>query len=267
MFFYLSKIFWLLANPSNLFLIVLTVGVFLLWGRKSYKTGRRIITFCVLVGLFISFVPVAVPMRGLLENRFPALTQFPENITGVVIAGGIIDPVVSQQRGQASVGGAVERLLALVELGQRYPDAKIIFSAGSGDPLQQQLKEAHYVGPLLQRMGFDPSRVIYEDQSRNTVENAINTYAIAAPKPGETWLLVTSAFHMPRAYATFRKAGWRITPYPVDFNVTQDAEWTVGFNFANLSIFSGIFHEYLGLLFYRLSGKTDTLFPAPETVS
>ena len=70
---------------------------------------------------------------------------------------------------------------------------------------------------MLERLGLAAGRVIYEERSRNTSENAEFSLAIARPQPGETWLLITSAFHMSRAVGSFRRAGWNVVPYPVDF--------------------------------------------------
>jgi len=263
MFFYLSKLFWFFANPANLFLILLMIGCLLLWTKRQLF-ARRLLTLVIVFGLFFSIVPLSSIMLTHLEDRFPATTFLPDHIDGVIVAGGVINPALSHARGSVAVGSSVERLLAIIELGNKYPQSKLIFSAGSGDPLQQELKEAHYVGAFLEQAGFDSTRVIYEDQARNTVENAELSYQIAQPKDGENWVLVTSAFHMPRAIGTFRHAGWKIIPYPVDYMTSPDKSWSLRFNLSGISRFSFVLHEYLGLLFYWLTGKTDTLYPGPD---
>ncbi len=264
MFFALSKIFWFLVNPGNVLLILLIIGVRLLWTRWR-RLGRGLVVAVAAVSLFLAVVPVGSWMFGALEDRFPPLNELPVQVDGIVVTGGVVDPVMSKDRGQAAVNGAVERLFEMAKLAERYPRAKMVFSGGSGDLLNQELKEAPLVVPLLRQLGVDPGRVIFEDQSRNTAENAVFSRRLAKPKPDETWLLITSAFHMPRTVGSFRQAGWRVTPYPVDYHTLGKGALPFHFNFnAGVGSLSRALHEYLGLLFYWLNGKTDELFPGPR---
>lgn len=264
MFFALSKILWFFVNPGNVLLLFLVLGVLLLWTRWR-RLGRGLVGTVAAAGLFLAVVPVGSWMFGVLENRFPPLSELPVRVDGIVVAGGVIDPVMSKDRGQAAVNGAVERILEMAKLAERYPRAKMVFSGGSGNLLNQELKEAPLVAPLLRRLGVDPGRVIFEDQSRNTVENAVFSRRLAKPKPGETWLLITSAFHMPRTVGSFRQAGWRVTPYPVDYRTRGQGALPFRFNFiGGVASLNSALHEYLGLLFYWITGKTNELFPGPE---
>jgi len=264
MFFELSKVFWFLAAPGNLFFLVLIVCGLLLWS-PWVKAGRALLSVLVGVGLFIAIVPVGSWIVWHLENRFPALEQLPDQIDGIVVAGGVIDPWISQARGQTAIGGAVERITAGSQLAVLFPAAKVIFSGGSGDILRQNLKEADYAAPIFQQLGVSAERVIFENQARNTVENAEVTYKIANPQPGETWVLVTSAFHMPRAMGTFRQAGWKIRAYPTDYSTYPQFKWQYGFDLlSGLGKLNQAAHEILGLIFYRVTGKTDAFFPAPR---
>jgi uncharacterized SAM-binding protein YcdF (DUF218 family) len=264
MFFVLSKILWFIAEPGNLFIIVLTLSGLLLWTPWK-RFGRGLMSFLIIAGLFFSVVPIGGWARWYFENRFPVIQELPTRVDGIVIAGGIIDPVTSQTRGQPVIGGAVERITAAVHLAKLFPDAKIIFSGGSGDLFNTEAKEADYVAPFFRQMGISPSRVIFENQARNTVENARITMAIAKPEPDETWVLVTSAFHMPRAMGTFRQAGWSIQAYPTDYSSGPEFHWRFGFNFiGGLGGLRLAVHETLGLIFYHLTGKTDAYFPGPQ---
>jgi len=192
------------------------------------------------------------------------MTEMPEKVDGIIVAGGILDPKQSKLRGQPALGGAVERLTAMVRLAHRYPQAKLIFSGGAGDPAHPELREAHYIAPFLKDMGLDPARVIFEDKARNTAENARITRQLAKPKAGESWLLVTSAFHMPRAMGTFRQAGWDIQAYPVDFSTPPEFVWKLFFNYsAGIMSLSHISHEMVGLMAYKLTGRSRSFFPGP----
>lgn len=265
MFFSASKILWFLTNPGNLLLIILCLGVAFLWVGWR-KTGRWLVTLSAVAGVTLAVVPVGHWLQRGLEDRFPQAVSLPEKIDGIIIAGGAVDPVMTKDRGQISIGGAVERITEGAALSRRYPQAKVIYTGGSGSLFFQEWKEARAVEPLFRQLGIAPGRIIYEDQSRNTYENAIFSKTIAKPKDGETWLLVTSAFHMPRAVGCFRQAGWNVIPYPVDYGTRKDLTPPFYFNFAGgVGSFSGVVHEYLGLLFYWFGGKTDELFPGPKS--
>jgi len=264
MFFELSKIFWFVAAPGNLFFGLLILSGLLLW-TPWVRAGRALASLLIVAGLFIAIVPVGSWVVWHLENRFPQMQDLPERVDGIVVAGGVVDPGASEARGQPVIGDAVERLTAASQLAILFPDAKVIFSGGSGDLHRQDLKEADYVAPFFQQLGVPPERIVFENQARNTVENAEITLKIANPQPAETWVLVTSAFHMPRAMGTFRKAGWHILAYPTDYGTSPDFEWRYGFNFFHgMGKLTQAVHETLGLIFYRITGKTDAFFPAPR---
>ena len=265
MFFSASKILWFLANPGNLILIAVCLGSAFLWAGWR-KTGRWLVTLGAVTGITLAVVPVDQWLLRGLEDRFPQTTSLPAKVDGIIIAGGAVDPVSTKDRGQISIGGAVERITEGAALSQRYPQAKVIYSGGSGSLFFQEWKEARAVEPLFRQLGIAPGRVIYEDRARNTYENALFSKSLAKPKDGETWLLVTSAFHMPRAVGSFRKAGWKVIPYPVDYSTRKDLNPPFRFNFTGgVKSFSWAVHEYLGLLFYWYDGKTDELFPGPKS--
>jgi uncharacterized SAM-binding protein YcdF (DUF218 family) len=264
MFFELSKILWIFVNPGNLLLILIILGAVILWTRWQLF-GKWLVGFTALAFLVVAVVPLGKWMLGVLENRFPPLAQLPESIDGIIVAGGVVNPITSDDRGQLSMNGAVERVYEFAVLSQRYPKAKLIFSGGSGSFIFQDMKEAKAVTPLLRQLGVDLGRVIFEDQSRNTFENAVLSYRMVKPKINENWLLITSAFHMPRSVGTFRKAGWNVIPYPVDYQTRKSRTLPLHFNFSGgVGSLSSSIHEFCGLLFYWIFGKTDELFPEPR---
>jgi uncharacterized SAM-binding protein YcdF (DUF218 family) len=263
MFFSLSKIFWFLVNPGSLFLLLLCLGCGLLWTPWK-RAGRALLSFVVVIGLAAGTLPLGDSLFSVLEDRFPIVEELPDDIHGIVVLGGLSSPPLTVARGQVALNGAVERLTEFSALAKRYKDAKLVFSGGSGDLLNQKHKEAITLSPVFDLLGVDKERLLLEDQSRNTFENAVFSKRIAAPASGEKWLLITSAFHMPRAVGCFRKAGWDVVPYPVDFSTKPEPFFSLSFNLVRgLGRLSGALHEWLGLVFYRLSGRTDNLFPAP----
>lgn len=266
MFFEISKIGWFLVNPGNLLLVLLTIGVALLW-TPWQRAGRKILSLITVIALIISVLPIGRWTLQLLEDRFATVHSLPDRVDGIIVLGGMIDPIITEERGQITLTDSVERLTEGAMLAREYPDAKFIFTGGSGNPLRQDLKEADVLPPLLELMGLDGTRVIFENQSRNTAENAAFSYKLAQPLPGETWILVTSALHMPRAVGSFREAGWTVLPYPVDYKFTKNERFEWSFNLrSGLGNLNEGLHEWIGLLFYWLTGRSDSVFPGPDRV-
>ncbi len=263
MLFWLSKVVWFFANPATVLLLLLLAGAALSWTRWR-RAGRLVVTFAAAFGLFVAVAHVGKHMIIALEDRFPIVKEPPERVDGIIALGGVVNQAVTAARGQLSLSGSAERLTEMAVLAKRFPDAKLVFTGGSGKLLGEKLSEAKVIAPLLGVLGIDGDRMIMETTSRNTWENAVNTMELIQPKDGETWLLLTSAFHMPRSVGCFRKAGWRVIPYPVDYHYRGDEEFALTFNFGpGLGSLNGGLHEWIGLAAYWLLGRTDALFPGP----
>jgi uncharacterized SAM-binding protein YcdF (DUF218 family) len=200
-----------------------------------------------------------------LEDRFPPWNPSHGAPDGIVVLGGAISPGVSEARNAIALDEAAERITATAELARRYPDARIIFSGGSGSLLEREGPEAPFAVRQLMALGVAHDRITAEEQSRNTIENAVFSRLIANPKPGERWLLVTSAYHMPRAVAAFRAAGFPIEPYPVDWHTRGAADllWPFPVFWWGLQRTDTAVHEWIGLVIYRITSRTTELFPAP----
>jgi uncharacterized SAM-binding protein YcdF (DUF218 family) len=181
------------------------------------------------------------------------------------VLGGSILPDISAARGTIKLDDAAERITATVELARRYPNARIVFSGGTAALMFDQLPEAPFAVKEFEALGVARDRITAEEQSRNTVENAVFSRLVANPKPGERWLLVTSAYHMPRAMAVFRAAGFPVEAYPVDWRTRGpiDLLRLSGSLSEGLARTDTAVHEWVGLVAYRLTGRTNELFPAP----
>lgn len=261
--FTVSKLFWWVVDPSNLLLLMLLAATALLWSRWR-RLGRRLVLVTAALALAVAVLPIGGWLSAPLENRFPAVRTLESPPDGIVVLGGVVNRRLTVARGQAALTDGVERLTEFVAIARRYPEARLVFTGGSGSLFDQTVKETMVARRLFADIGFDAARVIYEDQSRNTYENAVLTRRLVQPRPEETWLLITSAMHMPRAVGVFRKAGWRIRPYPVDY--TTDGNGVFGLRFrlsTGLVGFSDAVHEWVGLAAYRLLGRSDSLFPGP----
>lgn len=264
MFFTLSKVFGVLANPFAVVLILLCLGVVLLW-TPWRRAGRGVLTLTVLAGLAMATLPMVSewPLM-VLENRFPSNPELPARVDGIITLGGVVNQYLSAARGQTAVGPGAERLTEFADLARRYPKARLIFTGGSGNLLRQDLKEADYLRPMLDSLGLAGRQVIFENQSRNTYENALFSKRLVNPAPGEVWVLVTSAVHTARSVGTFREVGWNVIGYPVDFETTGEFETALQFNFGRgMGHTSRWLHEWLGLFFYWITDRSNALFPAP----
>ncbi len=261
LFFILSKLIWTFARPDHLMLLLLTLAVLILgWNspkRKARGCALGLLGLIWIVALF----PVGESLLHPLEQRFGVpqrLEQTP--LAGIIVLGGAEKLAAMRFHQRAEFTEAAERVMAVPELAQRFPDLPIIYSCGSGWLLEPDIKGADYTKLYFDAMGLG-GRVLYERESRNTFENASLSVALAGERIKGTWLLVTSAFHMPRSVGVFRQQGWTVLPYPVDYRGAP-LGWNIYFNLSdNLEDLTMAVREWVGLLAYRLSGKTHTLLP------
>lgn len=263
MFFILAKTVGFIAQTPNLLIVLLLLGVVMTWTRHS-RAGRALAAFAAVCLGLILFSPLANIVVRPLEDRFPqpALSTPP---TGIVVLGGAMNESITRLRGQAALNEAAERLTMAVALARRFPDARLVFSGGSGRLRPDEMTESDVAKKFWTEMGVPPERIELENRSRDTYENAAFTKELVQPKPGERWLLVTSALHMPRSVGIFRKIGFDVTPFPVDYQTTgTDADYA---NFLlgarGFVVLDSASHEYIGLVAYWLTGKSSALFPGP----
>ncbi len=263
-FFLASKIIWMLISPGALLVCMLTVGLVLLW-FKAVKPARAIFTLAMVIMLVITFLPVGDWVLSPLEKRFMPPTALPPEVDGIIMLAGPEHIRASAQWGQPEVGGNAERYFAFIHLIRAYPSARHVFTGGSGNPAQQELKSTLVARQLLTEQGVDISSILFESDSRNTYENARFSFSMVRPQADETWLLVTSAKHMPRSVGCFRAVGWNVVPYPVDHNVLKQDTLRVTFDFSgNLGRLESGLREWVGLVAYYLTGRTSSLFPGPR---
>jgi len=180
-------------------------------------------------------------------------------VDGIIVLGGAEQAGLARQWGLPLVNEAGERFIQGAALAHRFPGAELVFSGGSGalsDLGRKKTPQAGMARELFASLGILPDRIILEGTSRNTAENARNAMNLIQPKPQEVWVLVTSAYHMPRAYRSFRTAGWTdIVPWPVDHR-TADWRHEWGWNLSrNLRLFNAAIKETVGLIAYNLTGR------------
>jgi uncharacterized SAM-binding protein YcdF (DUF218 family) len=262
MFFVLSKTVGFLLLPSNFLLVLGLAGLILLAVRR--RLGQWLMAISLLGLAAIGFLPVGPALTYVLESRFPAWDPARGAPDGIIVLGGAIDPDLSEARGDTVLTDAAERATVIGKLARAYPKARIVYTSGDASLLGDKPREADYLYPFLDMIGVARERVLLENRARNTAENAVFSKALAQPKPGERWLLVTSALHMPRAIGAFRHAAFAVEPYPVDWATPPRLRLVLLRNAGfGIGMTDKAAHEWIGLVIYRLTGRTDALFPAP----
>lgn len=265
MFFVLSKILGFFAIPSNVVITLGLLGAVAMFTRFA-RAGVQLVIASLFVLAVLGLSPVGNALIIPLEQRFPPWDPARGAPDGFVILGGAITPDVSGARNQVALNEAAERLTVAVELARKYPQARIIFSGGIGSLFETGPTEAEVALRLFDELGVPRERIISEDRSRNTVENAEFSKALAKPQGGERWLLVTSAYHMPRAMGIFRKAGFAVEAYPVDFRTRGTEDFLKAFPTVGdgLRRTDTAMREWVGMLIYWITGRSSALFPAPR---
>jgi uncharacterized SAM-binding protein YcdF (DUF218 family) len=263
--FFFGKLVWAVVQPGNLLMLCLLAGV-LLFLIFQGRRGKVLVGISLLGFLALAVVPIGPAMVLALEERFPR-SRLPERIDGVLVLGGAVDPALSLSYGETVFNSAVARVLAGTALARQYPAAKLALIGGEGGFVAVGLPESRATLGFVANEGIAPERVILEERSRSTHENALYAKELIRPGPDAAWILITSAYHMPRAIASFDAVDWPVIPYPVDYRIDPQTGLRPNFNLLDgLSAATLAGNEWAGLLGYHLMGWTRQLFPAPAEV-
>jgi len=265
MFYILSKVFWTFAQPLNaaiLLVLLSLIAAIMRWRRLGVALGLG--AFLI---LFLSaWTTLGALMLHPLEDRFSRPGPAPAAVAGIIVLGGGFEGGVNRVRGGYELNASGDRFVETAILARRYPSARVVVTGGSGSLMLEGEADADTAPRLLEALGVARERMVLEDRSRNTAENASFTRALVEPVQGETWLLVTSAFHMPRAVALFRKAGFAVTAWPADYRTSGAerlglAEDNIHDSLQNTTL---AIREWIGLAAYRLTGRIDEILPSPR---
>ena len=251
LYFIASKVVWFFLEPLHLLaLLILTWGL-ALWVKSRFVTLLSIVT--VLWTLLLGATPI---WNTLLHSHEVAhQSGKPTQIEGIIVLGGAFNELVTETHDQVSMNGAGERMTEALTLMRHYPDVPVVFSGFSGRFIRGALSESDVALRFFNETTGSTERVILENQSRNTFENALYTKDLIGFAGDKPWLLVTSAFHMPRAFEIFKDRGIHVIPYPVDFRSrtpSTEFRWDLGTGSHQLNI---LLHEWIGLWVYRLTQK------------
>lgn len=246
------EIAFYLLQPSNALLLLLaaSLGLALFAPRVGLCAAAAATLLIAVCGL----LPVGAVLIAQLEDRHP-FAGIVEPPDGIIVLGGFLDTEGSLIHNQIQLNDYAERITAAASLARRFPAAKVIVTDGA--PKGASTSGAELSKVMLVDFGVDEARIVREHEAQSTWDNARFSHALVEPKAGERYVIVTSAFHMPRAMATFAAAGWTgLVAWPVDYAADRPA-WRAfpGSVSRGLKLVDQAAREYAALLLYSLTGR------------
>mgnify|MGYP001765484299 CR=1 FL=1 len=257
LFFIASKTVGMLARVETWFILLLAAAV-IAGGLGRARAAQRLASVTLVLVLALTAFPLATPLLRMLERQYPAAPALPAQVDGIIVLGGAEDTGAFARWGIPGLNEGAERVIEGAALARRFPQARLVFTGGVASLVYSDATQApsQMTSAIWQSLGVPQGQIVLEDRSRNTSENAIFTRDLVQPQPGQTWVLVTSAWHMPRAVETFERNGWTgLIPWPVDFRSGGQAlrlEWRLDDHLQDADV---TLKEFLGLIVYRVAGK------------
>jgi uncharacterized SAM-binding protein YcdF (DUF218 family) len=260
--FLASKLFWLLAQPLSLVFLCLIIAILL--DAAGWERTRGFFSALAVTVLFLTlFTSAGGYFLQTLENRFVRPANPPTEVSCIVILGGAFENEVMAARGGTEFNQSADRFIEGLRLARQYPDARILVSGGDGSFSGAYAGDAEASTAFFTAFGIPAERLIRDETSRTTFENAANTKDLLKTSGLGNCLLVTSAFHMPRSVGLFRKLGITVVPWPVDYRTSGQVSLWPDFSQPSLNaqLTTTAMREWTGLLAYYISGRTHAIFP------
>jgi uncharacterized SAM-binding protein YcdF (DUF218 family) len=254
--FIAAKFLAFLTQPLAWVALLMVLAILLIrrHPRRAQMLGCGAVVLLVLLG----WEPLPDAVLRPLEGRYPPVSAHADlkAYVGVIVLGGALEPAyVWSVPDQSALGDAAERVTEVLPLLKRQPQLRLLFTGGEGELFAKDLTEAERARRFFTAQGVPDSQLILESASRTTYENAVLSKALPGVDARQPWLLVTSAWHMPRSMAVFEHAGWNVTAYPVDFRAGQATPWTQYSMDEGAKKWRIALHEVIGLWIYRLTGR------------
>jgi uncharacterized SAM-binding protein YcdF (DUF218 family) len=268
-FFIASKVGWFFLTPSNLILLAMLIGVGLLYWKRARRFGLRLATGGAIAAVVVVLLPIGDLLIASLERRFPAYAACgetpPRPVAGIILLGGAINSQEIDGKIREDLGSSADRIRKAAQLAHEYPDLLLVVSGGQAFPRKGARTEAVATADMLTELGVDLTRLRLETISRTTAENAkFVSEQASEDSTGGAWLLVTSAFHMPRSVGSFRKAGVDVIAVPTDWMVDDNRPLLTMNAIDRLGRLDLGVHEYFGLIAYWVTGRTSGILPGPR---
>ena len=254
--FIAAKFLAFLTQPLAWVAALMALAVLLM--RRHPHRAQMLGGVAVLLLALLGWEPLPDALLRQLENRYPPVTAQADltPYAGVIVLGGALEPAYMWHvPNQSALGEAAERMTEVLPLIKRQPKLRVLFTGGEGELFANDLPEAERARRFFSAQGVPDSTLILESASRTTFENAVFSKALPGVDANQPWLLVTSAWHMPRSMAAFERAGWNVTAYPVDFRAGQSAPWTQYSMDDGVKKWRIALHEVIGMWVYRLTGR------------
>ncbi|MGK6314383.1 YdcF family protein [Neorhizobium sp. DT-125] len=260
--FLVSKLFWVFAQPLSAAFLLCALAAFLVFAgwRRFGGLSALMAALILFVTLFTTTGTVALQV---LEARFPKPAEDPQALSCMIVLGGALDNEINTARGGIELNQAADRFVEALRLARNHPQARILISGGDGSISGGYEGEAQAAERLFSAFGISPDRLVKENASRTTYENTVNTAELLKDQGLENCLLITSAYHMPRAIGLFRTAGMTVTPWPVDYRTSGIVGPSLDFTqpALNAQITTTAVREWMSLVAYRLAGRIGDIFP------
>jgi|JI10StandDraft_1071094.scaffolds.fasta_scaffold209932_2 uncharacterized SAM-binding protein YcdF (DUF218 family) len=253
--FFISKLLAFSTQPLT-WVAVLLFASLMVWRKPALSRALTATALALL--LVMGWQPLPEWLIRQLESQYtemPPDADLKEYVGAIVLGGASEEGYITQAHTQPLLNHAAERMTAPIALLRRNPHLRIVFTGGEGALLAQGPAEAQRARAFFDSAGLPADRLEYESASRTTHENAVLTAQLPGVDVTQRWLLLTSAWHMPRSMATFRKAGWNVTAYPVDFRTGNETPWHTYSLRDGARNWQLVLHELLGLTAYRLTGR------------
>ena len=263
MFFTISKIIGFFLELYNL--IFLSILMYFLLSKSKSNFLKRISSFFGILALSAIIIGGFKPISNYLIWKFENIieTQIPENPDGIILLGGSFNGLKKAlDNNQVSLNSTSERVVEALRLLNDNKNIKLLFVADASISSLDGISEAEQAKKFFDIFKINPERLVIKKLANNTYQESLEI-AKHLKQNGGRWIMITSAIHMPRSIALMQSrdiGNSTIYPYLTDFQ-SSIPKFNFNFSFNNFQKLDSLTHEIVGLLIYRITGRTKMLFP------
>jgi len=254
--FYLSIILNFFINPQHILFLIILIQLSIIFFTESKKLVILFSKLFLILFLFFGYIPLSNFLLSKIEDYIQPSKYPIQQLTGVVVLGGSFQTgLESKERNQVFLNSSAERLTRTLEIYKKNPRILILFSGFSNEISPQGWNEKDMAKKFFLDQGVKLDNLLFENQSRNTFENIKYSKDIITNYKG-TWGLITSAYHMPRSFFTFKKQGLILEPINVDYKTGTSGMFWLNFDISlSLTNWNIIFRELIGIVYYKVTNK------------